>query len=705
MVIPPPLAPALAALAIQSPAAAASAGSAPACETIFPPERAAPGKRRLEPEDLARLRDIGPVDPSPWAVPFFAISPDGRRAAFQLRQADPAANSYCFAMVAVDLAGKARPKMLDQGGEPVLLTIDNRGLAGYPTGIVSAATPRWSPDGRWIAFLKRTGGTTQLWRTMADGSGSVKLTASPTDIVDFRIGDDGRTIIFATQPGFEEASAEAAREARTGYHFDDRFWPFARNRPFVRGPVKRVAHLLDLASGEVRKATPEEARLVEAGQDLIATAGEAPAGETRDPWISSTDLKGGASKAGLHARMAGGSIATCSRPECAGARSPWWMPGRTNVRFFRREGWAGASTAIYEWSPARQSVRRLYLTEDVLASCTPEGIGLICLRESSLQPRRLERIDPVTGRREPLFDPNPEFAALTLGEVRRLRWRNAFGIESLADLVLPVGYRQGQRYPLIVVQYDTRGLLRGGTGDEYPIQAFANRGYAVLSFRRPEAIGDVKQGRDFSEARRLNLEQFADRRSVHSSLEGGIRLAIELGIADPARIGITGLSDGSSTATWALIHSKLFAAAALSSCCIDTTLAMHVGPNRAKDFRAVGYPGLLERDHPFWKSLSLSLNARRVAAPILLQLADDEYLDSLESVTALRETGAAVDMFVFPDEHHVKWQPAHRLAIYRRSLDWFDYWLRNVRPEAPERQVELKNWDRLKSEIAGRPAP
>ena len=87
-----------------------------------------------------------------------------------------------------------------------------------------------------------------------------------------------------------------------------------------------------------------------------------------------------------------------------------------------------------------------------------------------------------------------------------------------------------------------------------------------------------------------------------------------------------------------------------------------------------------------------------------MQLADDEYLDSLESFTALREAGAPVDMFIFPDEHHVKWQPAHRLAIYRRSIDWFDYWLRGIRSKAPDRQSELKHWDRLKSEHARPPS-
>jgi len=91
-------------------------------------------------------------------------------------------------------------------------------------------------------------------------------------------------------------------------------------------------------------------------------------------------------------------------------------------------------------------------------------------------------LDPVAGTRTLLFDPNPEFATLRLGHVERLHWRNALGVETIGDLVFPVGYRPGRAYPMIVVQYETRGFLRGGTDDEYPIQAFANRGYAVLSF-------------------------------------------------------------------------------------------------------------------------------------------------------------------------------------------------------------------------------
>ncbi len=673
------------------------------CDDILPPSVVPTETRAVTPNDLVQLRDIGPVEPVAFAAPFFTVSPDGRRVAFQLRRADPARNRYCLAMVVMDLVPGARPQIVDRGGDPLLRTMDNRGVTDYPTGVFSVITPRWSPDGRWIAFLKREGGVTQVWRAMTDGSGGTPLTRSPIDVVDFQIMAGGSAILYATRPGLARGREANEREGLTGFHYDDRFWPTARLHPFVAAPVGREAEMLDLSTGRVRAATAPEAALITSGDEIVATAGAPAHGGSERLWISATSLTGGAQANSFHARLADGSRVTCADPACEGALDPWRMPDGIHVRFFRREGWARASTAIYEWRPSSNRVRRLYVTEDVLADCAPSGETLVCLRESSLEPRRLERFDPSSGRRQLLFDPNPEFEHLTVGRVQRLRWRNSYGIETLADLVLPVGYRRGQRYSLVVVQYDTRGFLRGGTGDEYPIQAFANRGYAVLSFRRPDP--PVQGAQDFIEARRMALASFADRRSVHSSLEDGVRLAIDQGVADPQALGITGLSDGSTTAVWALLHSSLFSAVAMSSCCFDTTLALRVGPAAAREFIGSGFPGLLERDSPFWRELAVSVNAHRISTPILLQLSDDEYLSALESYTALREAGAPVDMFIFPGEHHVKWQPAHRLAIYRRSLDWFDYWLRDIRSADPNRQSELRHWDSLRSPNAAPPTP
>ena len=677
----------------------------PECSTILPPEHLPAGQRALTPEDLARLRDIGPIEPEYFAEPFFTVSPDGRLAAFQLRQGDPQRNVYCLAMVILDLTLKQPPRVIDEGGEPLLMTFDDfRGFTDFPTGFMRVVTPRWSADGKWIAFLKHSGGTTQVWRASVDDSGSAPLTHSEVDVVDFRISADGRSIVYATRPGVEVQRRQYEKEGLNGWHYDERFVPWLSKRPLPRAPVARQVTVLDIASGAERAPTPQEASLVAVDRQIIANSGEKAAIDAQGLEIAATNLGGGAKAGAFHARRADGSTATCAARACDGAYTPWWMPDHRHVRFFRWEGWAKASTAIYDWDVGSGQVRRLYVTDDVLSSCTPQSGSLLCLVDSSLQPRRLVRLDPVSGARETLFDPNPEFAHLTLGRPERLHWRNAFGIDTIADLVLPVGYQAGKKYPMVVVQYDTRGFLRGGTDDEYPIQAFANRGYAVLSFRRP-ASPATQGSKDYEDAGRKDLEQFTDRRSVQSSLEKGVRIAVDRGIADPKRIGITGLSDGTSTVEWALIHSSIFSAAAMSTCCWDPTWTAFSGPSFAKHFLAEGYPGALGHDDPFWKDVALEANARRISTPILIHASEDEFLTAVETYAALREAGVPVDMFEYPGEHHARWQPAHRLATYRRSLDWFDYWLRGVRSDASDRQPELKEWDRLRAGAARRKDP
>ena len=151
-----------------------SAQTAPleTCAGILPGQATPGPSRPLRPVDLARLRDIGPLDPDAFAEPSFTISPDGRWAAFQLRRGDPARNAYCLAMILVDLSQKDPPRILDEGRDPILFTFDFRGIADFPLGLLRVITPRWSPDGRWIAFLKRSGGTVQVWRAYANGRGS-----------------------------------------------------------------------------------------------------------------------------------------------------------------------------------------------------------------------------------------------------------------------------------------------------------------------------------------------------------------------------------------------------------------------------------------------------------------------------------------------------------------------------------------------------
>jgi len=229
---------------------------------------------------------------------------------------------------------------------------------------------------------------------------------------------------------------------------------------------------------------------------------------------------------------ANGRRTLCDKPECDATEPKlWWTTDGRAVRYMRREGWGREATAIYTWSPG-STPRRLYLTNELLVECQPAGDDLICLHESATTPRRLIRLDPTSRRTTILFDPSPQFSRLTLGGAERLHWKTAFCVEAFGDLVLPVGYQPGKRYPLIVVQYITRQFLSGGVGDEFPIQSFANNGYAVLSLQNPKSpdcCGDAKSWRDVDKA---DLVDFRQRHNILSSTETAVRLLIDRGIVD-----------------------------------------------------------------------------------------------------------------------------------------------------------------------------
>jgi dipeptidyl aminopeptidase/acylaminoacyl peptidase len=247
----------------------------------------------------------------------------------------------------------------------------------------------------------------------------------------------------------------------------------------------------------------------------------------------------------------------------------------------------------------------------------------------------------------------------------------------------------------VVVQYQSRGFLRGGTGDEYPIHALAARGFAVLSVQRPRFFG-AGRARDFEELMRMHTKDFGERRRVLRSLETGLAKAVAAGWVDPARIGISGLSDGAATVQFALVNTNLFRAAALSSCCDEpSTSIFAAGMDYANLLIASGFPEPGVPDPGFWKLYSLAANARRLRTPILLQLTDDEFRLGLETFVTLDRHRVPVEMYVFADGYHLKWRPAHRLAGYERSIDWFDFWLNAKVDDDPTKEGQYARWREL----------
>lgn len=650
--------------------------------------------RGVLPEDLVGLRDVGPSGAGAPGEHAFSLSPDGRFAAFEIRQADPRANDYCVAMIVLPLFGKAKPLIVDAGGELRRKAAGGATLPQRMTGLPVAGAPVWSPDGSWIAYLRRDGGRTRVWRAAVDGSGSAPIIATDSDIRDFRFVGATR-IVAKLVDERREARTQFEQGSEVGFHFDDRFAPFSSNMPYIPVSASDRFVTLDIVSGHLRPAKSDETEAFLSSGTLSPPR----SGKPKTRCAAERKLTGNgvprASRLLLH--CPGQTDLVCDRPACSGGLDAVWTANeKAVVRFMRREGWAQSASAVYEWDARRDVVRKLYATTALLIDCQPRTPRqLICLRETSLEPRHLATIDLDRERAVIIGDFNPEFSRLKRGRVERILLKSAAGIEAFGDFVYPTDYRHGERYPLIVVQYESRGFLRGGTGDEFPIQAFANAGFAVLSIQRPTPVGALSRPADYIEVDRLNLQDFADRRNVLSVIERGVKLLIERGVIDSKAIGITGLSDGSSTVQFAALNSPTFSAAIVSGCCWDRSQTSLLGPAVASRYARIGWPGISENSSSFWSRMSLSQNARRVPFPMLFSAADEEFRMALEAFTALREVGKPADLYVFPGEHHIKWQPAHRLAAYQRAIDWFRYWLMGDLPAHGRRREEALRWQAM----------
>lgn len=682
------------------------------CEDIVPPDSQAgagsrpaslglsPSGRLVTPEDIIRLRDVGQRDVVSLRKSPLAVSPDGKRIAFVISRGEIASNDYCRALVVLDLAPGSKARFVDRGGDYIALASAVRGLV-ETVGAPDMVTPVWSPDGRSIAYRKRIEGRTEAWIAQADGSGARQAARLEGDVLDLAWSADGTRLLLAWQPGLVAQRQALAREALSGYLYDDRFNPSESAEPLLsEAPVAGLS--VDLASGRRDDlGAAETARQFPRYRAGIPVPLEAVSSDGLRVRLAPVD-DSLLSEMRLVVTMPGGQTRACLAKTCSGSIPLMFWIGKDLV-YLQQEGWAKGTYALYRWRPDKGAPRRIVAGEDLLSGCLPAASQILCLTENATHPRRIVMIDPGSGRSQAVFDPNPEFRAIRLGAVKRLKVRNAMGVEAWGDLVLPPGYRGG-RIPLVVVQYRSRGFLRGGVGAEYPVHAFAGRGMAVLSFERPDFAG--RGAATENQLLAAAARDWTDRRSVNDALDLAIDEAVRLGVADPARIGMTGLSDGTTTTAFSLLNSRhRLAAAAMSSCCIEPQTIMTLGgPRFAEKMRREGYPPLTGDDPAFWAPMSLPRNVARIDTPILIQVADREYTLALETWTALREQGKPVEMFVFPDEYHNKWQPAHLQAVYERSLDWMDYWLAGKKDPDPAKAPQYARWNALKHP-ADRPAP
>lgn len=380
-----------------------------------------------------------------------------------------------------------------------------------------------------------------------------------------------------------------------------------------------------------------------------------------------------------------------------------WNTEGDEVFFGRREGPNLADTSVYSWSPYSGEVRIVRgIDDEWIEECQPSEDSLVCIRQTPTEPAHLISIDYKTGDVVTIFDPNPEFKDLIKGDVKRIAWSNGWtdwGDDVIGHLVYPLNYDTERSYPLVVVQYRSRGFLRGGVGDEYPILPLSAAGFAVLSIDRPNPwkLFETLTGRDLGAALFASAKDNDWDRALENVMNGIEAIDSEIRI-DKERMAIVGLSDGTVSTLNALMNTDFFTIGIISSNSWDPIGYYLAGVNWKTTLKTIGfeYPATGSLEH--WQRISPALNAEKIDAPLLLNLPQSEFLVSTQFLSALQSFERPHEAYVYPDEYHIKWQPIHRYVIYRRNVQWLQFWLLDHEAVDPVDRKQYVRWRKIRED-------
>jgi len=649
-----------------------AAGFDPRPVTI--PEVSRENPRPITIDDLMAMRDLKGM----------SVSPDGKSVAYVVTQAVVETNSYRSALFVVGT---------EKGS--IVKNLGSAGPARWDVYGQLDVAPQWSPDSQYISYLLKEGGTWQVWRWRREGGAPEQLTHNTLDVRDFRWSPDGAKIFFTTTdpPDLEDAR----RKAEEGIVWDGSIIA-SRGRPIMQWvleglPKKSQLWIYNVADKTEHRATTEEETTYKHFQDRpkdisptrpfkISPSGDAGyISVVQDPkeyfyysWRIYV-------KHGNERPVAVTPLSTNYIQDF------WWSNDGREIYFVQR---AGVRASLYSMPARGGAAREIVKTEDLIHSCSFDDQRLIaaCIRENPTKPPELVLINPRDGEMRTVADVNPEFRNIALSPATKLEWTNKYSVKTYGYLVKPTNYDPNKRYPLIVTTYRSGAFLRGATGDEYPIQLFAANGFVVLDFDAAPLPVDS----DF----KTNMLRWY---SPVASFQSAFEILEKMGLVDPTRRGLSGLSYGADITEYAISHTDLFHAAITSGASGRDPLFYYLsGSSGAKLFDGWigGWPE--GRAASNWQELSPALNARKVNAALLINATDREYVGGLQFYTALKEYRKPVEMVVYPDEGHLKSQPKHRYAIYQRNIDWFNFWLQDKEDPDPRKKDQYERWRALRDQ-------
>jgi len=370
------------------------------------------------------------------------------------------------------------------------------------------------------------------------------------------------------------------------------------------------------------------------------------------------------------------------------ARSPgqlWAHDGgrSTSVITFDREtkrvGFFRIDLTTGEWVRLREENKSLASPLEYATAVSTDGQQVVYLAQDAQHSFDLWVSDTSFGDPRQLTHSNPHLEAYAMGQTHVISWSSLDGELLHGALLLPAGYQEGQRYALLVKVYggssQSNFVNRFGMQRDLAenLQLFATRGYAVLLPDAPLHVGTPMQ-------------------DLMKTVLPGVNKVIEMGIADPDRLGLMGHSYGGYSTLCLLVQTPRFKAAMISGALGNLISGYGQMTRSGTSYGvAISETGQLRMGGPPWEHLeryvenSPALFLDRIKTPLLIvHGAADGEVDGVspflaeEIFVGLRRLGKSVEYAKYYEEDHWPgaWGHSNQLDFAGRVLAWFDKYLK-----------------------------
>jgi len=561
----------------------------------------------------------------------------------------------------------------------------------------SESFPRWSPDGKRLAFLSdREGEHQQIYVLAMEGGEASAVTKGKASVSAFSWSPDGKAIAYLAPDAKTEAEEKKDKDKDDARVVDK---DDKHTRLRLVNLATRETHALTDASWEVK-----ELDWLADGQNIVIRATTRPAVEQFTDRIYSIAAKDGSKEELLAPRGPFSTLRvspTGSTISFVGCRedgpSPhdlWLLPSSagaarnlTGASLDRRivdYRWAKGGWIVAVYADGFHSSLVGYSNtgeKKDLASALPVNPGAISVTatgeiafvgQTTTAMQELWLRDTKGGTQQVThFNDSWKSYGLIAPEI--YRYKSFDGLEIEAGLLKPASADGKSKLPTVVLAH---GGPTGNWRDSIDPwgQLLVARGFVVLY---PNVRGSTGYGEKFTE---LNRGDWGG--GDFKDVMAGVDDLIVKGIADPDRLGIAGWSYGGYMAEWAITQTTRFKSAVTGAGMSDLISEYGAEKNPEYDEWFWGVP--YEKPEGFLNG-SPFLYVKNAKTPTLILHGESDVIDppgqSQELYRGLKRYNVPAEYVLYPREPHGFQEAKHYVDVHKRVIGWFSLYLKGEKPK------------------------